>query len=544
MPAPRRSRLLPGLAALLLATACGESGLAIHLPTDDVVPEAMRYGGTVVFAGPQALTVLNPLTTVNVWAIWINREMLFTPLFLRDADLRLVPALAHRWELSPDSSVLTLHLRDDVRWHDGVRTTAHDLHLGYMLARDPASGSIHAGGLAHFGEGEVVDSFTYRLAVRPRVDYLSPLASVFPLPRHVLGGVPPGELHRHPFASRPLGNGPFRLATKEPGASWTFEASDGYPEALGGRPYLDRLVYRHVPEPTTRLVELLTGAVDVTPVEPGQHLRVEAAAAARVLAYSPPLRGYVVWNARRPPFDDLRVRRALAMAIDRRGIVEGVLYGAADVGGSYLPPSIWAHDPQAAAGLDYAPDVARRLLAEAGWLDRDGDGVLENAAGRELRFTLDAARGRESMGDVLEKVVSDLRVIGVRAESRVLESTARLARLRQREYDAALVQETAWMHADAGEASFHCAWADRGNVHAGICDPDLDRFGAALVEVVDTAVAKPLWERYQRMVAGLQPMTILFYPHEMIGVGDRLRDVRPDARGAFSGVRKWWLAPS
>jgi ABC-type transport system substrate-binding protein len=110
----------------------------------------------------------------------------------------------------------------------------------------------------------VVDPYTFRVRLRPHAEFLDIWYQTPIMPRHILGDVPPEQLMQHPFGtSSPVGNGPFRFVRRVPGQEWVFEANPDFPEALGGRPYLDRIVYRNIPEMTTLLTELLTGRIDV-----------------------------------------------------------------------------------------------------------------------------------------------------------------------------------------------------------------------------------------------------------------------------------------
>src|SRR5690606_13489830 len=170
---------------------------------------------------------------------------------------------ARSWELNEDTSAITFHLRDDVYWHDGVKTTAYDLEFSYAMATTPETGYPNTAFWTHYGEGVAVDSFTFRVEMEPHADYMDPWRSFAPVPRHILEGVPPAELRNHPFSTQePVGNGPFRFVSRTLGQNWVFEANEDFPEELGGRPYLDRLVYRFIPEPTSLLTELFTGSID------------------------------------------------------------------------------------------------------------------------------------------------------------------------------------------------------------------------------------------------------------------------------------------
>jgi peptide/nickel transport system substrate-binding protein len=512
----------------------------------DDVPREERYGGTAIVGIAGDIPDINPLTATDYNADQMRQFVLFMPLLTYDERFEPVPHLARSWEISPDTSSLTFHLRDDVYWHDGVRTTAHDLKYSYDMARDPATGFPNTAFWTHYGAAEAVDSFTFRIALEPHAEFLDPWRTFTAVPRHVLEGTPPAELRNHPFSTRsPLGNGPFRFVSREQGQSWTFEANERFPAELGGRPYLDRIVYRVIPEPATLLTELLTGRIDyyIQPT-PEQARRIETANGARLHTYQD--RAFVIlgWNQRRPMFEDVRVRRALTMAIDRQAIVDGIVYGFGEVANSTVPPFYWQYDDQAGAGLGHDPEGARRLLAEAGWTPGP-DGILRNAQGQPFRFTALTNVGNQERIDILQRVQSDLRQVGVALQPQALEWGTLLDRIndpRRREFDAVLIGWVTEFKINDKDL-FHCDKRDEPFQWVGHCNPEVDRLLEQLPRIVDRQEALPLWQRYQRLISEDQPYTFLYFQQRREGIADRLRNVNPDARGDWVGVREWWIAP-
>jgi peptide/nickel transport system substrate-binding protein len=542
-PARRVSPLLPALVAGLgLLGSCAPAPAA-----SGEIPGEPRYGGTAVIAWGIDYGDLSPLTTPSSYAIHIASSVHLMPLLRWGDDLEPEPYLARSWETSPDGEWLVFRLRDDVRWHDGVPTTAHDVKFSYDLYMDPRT--PYGGPTVfrdYYGEGEVVDSFTFRVRVRPYADHMAVWTWLIPVPRHRLEGVAHADLPRHDVATlAPLGNGPFRFAGRVRGQEWVFEANEDFPDELGGRPYLDRLVIRAIPEPTTRLTELLTGGAHLAQLSGDQWDVLDRSAGVRPLPWRAAMTRFIAWNTRREPFDDPRVRRALTLAIDRQGIIDGLLHGRADLATSLVPPFAWQHDPSLASDLAYDPAAARRLLASAGWGDRDGDGLLEDRSGRPFRFTLTGPQdGIGGGSDVLQKVASDLRRIGVLAELRLLEQTTVNARAEQRDFDGAYGVLSPPFPIRITRDTFHCERRESRFHWSGICDAELDRQLDELPRIVERERAKPLWDAHQRRLAELQPYSFLFHPHEVAGLSERLRGVRADHRGPFVEVHRWWLAPA
>ena len=515
---------------------------------DAATPEARRFGGTIVVGVSSDMPDMNPLTSTDHNTNQIQQFVLFTPLLAYDDKFQPVPRLARSWELSPDSSALTFHLRNDVYWHDGVKTTAYDVKFSYDLARDPDTGFPNAAFWDQYGDATVPDSFTFTVKLKPHADYLDAWRSFAPVPMHVLKDVPPAQMRNQAFGSRaPVGNGPFRFVSHQEGQNWVFAANERWPRELGGRPYADRIVYRVIPEPTTLLTELLNGTIDyyIAP-SPEQAPQIEASPVTRLASF--PDRAFVVvsWNERKPLFRDVNVRRALTMAIDRDAIVKGVRRGYGQLANSTVPPFYWNYDPQAGADLKYDPEGAKRLLAQAGWRDSNGDGVLDRD-GQPFRFRLFTNSGNRERQDITEVIQAQLKQVGIEVQPQLMEWSTLLDRLQRapRDYDAAVVGWVTEFRIDDSDL-FACRKLreDAPYQWVGYCDPATDRYLDTLPKIVDRAVAKPLWMEYQQKISHDQPFTFLYFQRRLEGVHERLRNVNPDARGDWVNASRWYLDPA
>ncbi|MEE9473932.1 MAG: peptide ABC transporter substrate-binding protein [Acidimicrobiia bacterium] len=337
--------------------------------------------------------------------------------------------LAERWEHSPDYRTWTFYLRRDVRWHDGVPVTAHDVKFSLELFAHPAVLTFANNLWLDMESFTVLDEFTFTITyTRPR-GALDEDAVVYP--KHLLEDLDPKEFYRWDFWTHPIGNGPFRYVRHLPKTMMELEAN---PDFYLGKPNIERVVIKF--GGVAPLTELLSGNVDVVQdFNPADIPKL--AADGRFHVYHG-LNAYwlaaIYWNHRHPLFRDPMVRRALTLAINRRELaqVQNFPENTPIFDGIFT----WR---QLARGelpepIPYDPERAKQLLEEAGWSDQDGDGIRERA-GEEARFTAMAVE--EEMVKPAIYVQAQLRRVGIQMEVRPLASGALRARLLAGEFEAA-----------------------------------------------------------------------------------------------------------
>jgi len=316
------------------------------------------------------------------------------------------------------------------------------------------------------------------------------------LPAHLLAAVPRERLRGAAWNEHPVGNGPFRFVAHESNRRWVFAANPGFPRSLGGAPPVERLIVVVVDEPTTKLAALTAGEIDFAGIHPSHAAFVRREPELAVLDYPLIFPYGMVFNTRRPPFDDARVRLAAALAIDRREIVEGYLYGFGTVADGPVAPDVPGYVPVRPVPTD--PDSARRLLA-----------------GRRIAFELlTVGSGEAALEQLLQ---ARLRAVGFDVSIRQLELTAFLDRVnpRRRDFEAA-VQGTP---GDLG-LGYLATLADLAGMRAP----------------ADPAAA-------QRLFRDSLPVAFLYQARGVQGMNRRVRGVRMDLRGELPTVAAWWTAP-
>jgi peptide/nickel transport system substrate-binding protein len=528
------------VAAVGVGSACGGQA---GPPREQAPAGEPQIGGTLVFGVNSDVDSFNEFVKTSQLADQIDDFMLFMSLVRYDDKLSYAPYLARSWELAPDGSSVTFHLRADVRWHDGVPVRAADVLFTYRTALLDAVAYPQRAYFRTVRGAESLDSLTVRFDfVGPHAEPLDPFTQWSVMPEHLLGEVPPGQLASTPFNRAPVGCGPFKFESWKPSQSISFVANPDFPAELSGRPYLDRVVFRILPEETTLLTELRAGTVDVMRgVPPQEGAAIEAAPNLRLVTYADRSFGYVAWNIRDPLFSDPRVRQALSLAIDREQLVKALLYGYGTTGVSYVLPEVapWAMDPDLSP-LPYAPDSARALLSRAGWRDTDGDGVLDKD-GKPFRFTLQTNKGNDLRADAAVVIQSDLKKVGVDLEPRLVEWAVFLNRINHKQFQAYL---SSWVYdsfqLDPSDV-FHSRAIDAKYNRASYANPAVDSLIDAALSTPDREVAKPLWFRFQRIVRDEAPYTFLFNDRERMGLNERVKGTVLDARGYLVSVARWWI---
>ena len=533
------TRILPlVLACGITVTACGQPDAPASDPDTTGEP---RTGGTLVIAGPTDLGAMNSLVSNEAYTQEIQLHALFLPLVRLDSALDYTPALAHAWEIDGDTAVV-FHIRDDVRWHDGSPTSAYDVAFTFERAKDPETAFPSADYFIEWNAVEVVDSFTVRFAIDPHMDPLTGWALTAVMPRHLLDSIPPGRMANAAFNRRPIGNGPFRFVAYQGNDRWTFEANPDFPESLGGRPYVDRVVWRVIPENAAQLTELETGGADLILSPRAEQLDpLDAQPDFRRIVR--PSRRYVFigWNGRRGPLGEPRVRHALTMAIDRREILQTLRSGYGELMSGPVGPHHWAYD-RALEPIPFDTAAAIAELAAAGIRDSDGDGLLDTAAGEPFAIELKIPANNAFNRDVAEMVQSDLAAIGVPLTPRPVEFSTLIGDISSadRNFDAVLMAWETDLRLGLRDV-FHSAELDGPFQLASYTNPLVDSLLDAAANLTDRDAALPLWHRLQRIVRDEQPWTFLWLAPDLYLIRERIRGVEMDVRGAFVTLSDWWI---
>lgn len=479
-PKPGRTRagLALALMTTLLATGClaDESGPS----SGEGDPAA---GGELVIGTPADVASLDPVDGGGTVSTAV-RNLVYNHLVKYTPDLEVVPDLATEWEA--EGTEWTFQLRQGVTFHDGTPFNADAVKAHFDRLLGPEE-PVRAGVYTPFVERvEVVDDHTVRfVTTNPDAFFLSRLAEdagAIPSPTALAEGVD--------LSQQPVGTGAFRFVEWVPDVQVVVERNDDYWDTPA---LLDRVVFRPIGEAGARTIALEAGDIHVAAEVPVESLaRLEADEGIDLTYRDTTRQLFFGMHNLKEPFDNVRVRLALNLAVDMESIVES-LYGelGTALNGSVPPAAVGSIQPEEVL---YDPQRARDLLAEAGYPDG-------------LDLTMVGPRGRYLKDFELQQAVAqELAEVGVTVEIESVEFAQYLDLVRQPTESSELhFWQDAWSRADAAgvlRTRYHCdSFVPSGNNLAGYCNPDLDTLIEEAEQALDVTARNEALRQAQELLA-------------------------------------------
>ncbi|MEC9489014.1 MAG: ABC transporter substrate-binding protein [Halanaerobium sp.] len=351
---------------LLLILVLGMS--VVSFATEEPV-----YGGTFIFGRGADSPGLDPIKETDGETYKVTEQIYDTLVDYKPGTTEVIPALATSWEVSDDGKVWTFNLREGVQFHDGTPFNAeavvwnfdrwgHEDHPYHQGSFDYYTW-MFMGFPGLIQDVQAVDDLTVRFVLsEPQAPFLANLAmSPFAIASPTAVKKWGEDSFKHP-----VGTGPFVFQEWVQDDQITLVRNEKY---WGDKPYLDKVVFRVIPDPTARVMELQTGKVDfIDGVTPDSIPVLENDEKLKILLRPSMNVGYMAMNQAYEPLDNVLVRRAINYAIDNKALVDSVFMGMAVPAKNPMPPSIWGYNDEI-EGYDYDPEKARELLEEAGYPD-------------------------------------------------------------------------------------------------------------------------------------------------------------------------------
>lgn len=479
-------------------------------------------------SGGGGTAVLGSISDVDSWNEYLSQQSfagnLLRRIFLRlaqrvgdgpDGPLSFTPLLAESWELSEDGLSLTFKLREAV-WSDGVPITAGDVRFTWQVQVSPEIPWVGAASKEHITDVRVVDDRTVVFEFDASYPYqLADAIEGGILPQHVFGEVPFERWTTHDWSAVDIGSGPFLLQSHSPGQETVLVRNQRY--FREGYPLLDSVVVRYVPDINNLLTQLLAGDIDyLEGVPPRDAHRLADDPRFTVIPFDYPAYDYIGWNGASPPFDDPALRLAMTLGIDRRALVEDLLYGFGSISKGPLPSSYWGADRDLQP-WPHDPAQARRIISDSGY--------STTGEGRVLEFELLTNSGNRVREEMLVKIQEQLSRIGVRVHARPLEMRTMREKVMEGEYDAYLGSWVFVGKVEIGPFFGSSAVPPHGYNVVRYSSSEVDRLLQQLSATTDWQERKPILNAIQRRIHRDQPYSFLYEAKRVVAHGPRLRGV-------------------
>lgn len=515
--------------------------------------EPEQMGGDVIIAQTSDISTVNATLTSDVYSSWIT-GMLFNSLVGGSAvDGTDVPGLADYWTIDEDGVTYTFYLNQDARFHDGTPVTAADVEFTFQSVLAEDSLSVRRSTVAAtLKELVVVDDHTVQLiAIAPSATFVSDAAGQFGiLPKHIWESVPFAEFGADGGStgadpSRVIGSGPFKFVEWVANDHVTLERNADYwlPDEV---PYIDRFIYRVIVDPGANLQSLIAAETDIAtvPFQQGQTLQTSNPELI-VTAYDTLNMNYYHVNQdpeKETLFTDPLVRQALQYALDRQLIADTVYLGFAIQADGTQPVLSQAYAPDRTNTIyNYDPDMARSLLEQAGWVDSDGDGIVEKD-GQKFSFECIYSEGVATYLQQIPYMQQAWREVGIEMIASAIPFPTLLDETDNGTYQMT-VQGFQWSVDGAQVAMYGCESTPPAGFNSmRYCNPEYDALEAAAMVELDQEARVDLLIEASNIVNDEAATGIIVFRQSIVANQPRLQNYQPNGYTAEIGImNKVWV---
>jgi len=467
--------------------------------------------------------------------------LLYLALLKYDSNLNLVGQLAESWVVTKDNLSITFTLKPNLKWSDGKKFTAQDCLFTLNLIQHKKTQSPYKSDYTLVQKAEALDEHTFIVHyAKPFSPALSSWASLAILPEHIFKheNIMDTTLSRHPKASI----GPYFLKDWQVQQSITMQANPNY---FDGDVWIDERITRIIPDSATQFLELSAGKIDMASLTPTQYTRLFNHNARlkneyQRYQYLGSSYTYLGFNLNHKPFDNILVRQAIAYAIDRQELVDGVLLGLGEVLATpYKPGTVWVNKNIKPRPFNIAK--AKALLAQAGWSQKQGQDYVSKD-GQTFTFTILTNNGNKKRADTAIIIQQRLKDIGIKVQIRLVEWSAFIENfINKRDFDAVILgwslspepdQYSIWHSSQTGTRQFNFVGYNNAKV-----DEALEKAR----QTFDTSKRKAWYNIMQEQIHQDVPIVFLYADYALPAIHKRIQGIKPAPAGISYNSEKWFI---
>lgn len=484
---------------------------------------------------------LNPLLSTDAGASKIQ-GLIFNGLFRVNTELDLVPDLAESYTVSEDGLTYTFKLKQNVKWHDGARFSADDVLFTFDRLLDPKTNTVRRNGYVINGSPiavKKIDSHTVEIKLPETfAPFLMRMAMEI-IPKHLLENE---DINTAAFNRNPIGTGPFIFETWQTAQYLTMKKNPNY---FGDGPKLDGVIAKIIPDENTALVALTKGELHMNGIPPKEVEKMRAKKNIDVYEYEDLLYTYLAFNTRHPVFKDLKIRQAVAHAINKDAIVRGVLKGFGKPAHIPAAPVSWAYpDESTFTVYEYNPEKSKQLLKDAGYTYNKNSQFFEKD-GTVLEYTIITNQGNESRNKAAQIIQQFMTQIGVKVNIQLMEWSAFLkvvnAPTDQKDFDAVILGWSLGLDPDA-KSIWHSEEFPKGFNFVGYANKEVDRLIDAGRRELEKEKRKAIYAQMYTHIAEDLPYVFLYYPRVIVGVDTHVKGLaEPGPAGLLNPVENVFI---
>ncbi|HEX9077004.1 MAG TPA: ABC transporter substrate-binding protein [Anaerolineae bacterium] len=426
------------------------------------------------------------------------KELVFNGLVYVKPDYTPAPQLAESWE-NPDPQTWIFKLRKGVKFHNGQELKAEDVKYTFDTELDEKFAAPNRSFYTPIKKVDVVDDYTVKFTLDSAYGPFLTYMDLAILPKAV------AEKQGDQFGNSPVGTGPFKFVSWKRGDTIELEAFNDYFE---GRPKLDKVLLKIVPDNSARVVALESGDLDLvlSPLSPQDVTRMQGKAGFKVNRMPAAGYTYISLNTADPALSDVKVRQALSYLVNREQILSSIYKGIGQVAKGPIPPGMWAYSADLPS-YDYDPTKAKSLLDDAGW--KAGADGMRSKDGKPLKLTLRTHTEDPDRRQVIEVLQAEFTKAGIQADTNVIDFATMLNDMTAGKYQVAVI---GWLNlANPDRAMFRQFTIGGAGNYGKYNNPDVDKLIKDARTTLDQAKAKDLYQTATRQIVQDAPYIFLQY---------------------------------